>query len=108
MDENLIDLDSILSQVGDFGRAQIILMVLFSFINVLSAFHYFGQTFISIVPKYTCNYESCCDHNVTVNSCYILTLEGNDTNVTKPCSTGWKYNNTQTYDFIGIVEEVSN
>ncbi|CAG9855191.1 unnamed protein product [Phyllotreta striolata] len=107
MDDNLIDLDSMLSQVGDFGRAQIILMVLFSFINILSAFHYFGQTFISIVPKHTCNYEICCDRNVTINSCDVVYLQNNDTHISEPCVSGWKYNNTQSFGFIGIIQELN-
>ncbi|XP_046621484.1 organic cation transporter protein-like isoform X1 [Neodiprion virginianus] len=45
-----VDVCSMLAHAGDFGRYQILLMVLFSLVNVLSAFHYFAQTFITIQP----------------------------------------------------------
>lgn len=46
-----IDVDTMLSFVGDFNRYQYLLMFLFSGINILSALHYFGQTFTSITPN---------------------------------------------------------
>ena len=39
---------------GDMGRYQYLMMALFSIINVLSSFHYFAQTFISIEPEHWC------------------------------------------------------
>lgn len=59
-----INIDEMLSYAGDFHRYQIILIGLFCFINVLSALHYFGQTFTTLEPVYqpnqTENYTRKC------------------------------------------------
>ncbi|KAJ9595127.1 hypothetical protein L9F63_013602, partial [Diploptera punctata] len=49
-----MDVDDMLALAGDFGRCQYLMMILFCIINVLSAFHYFAQTFISIEPDHWC------------------------------------------------------
>lgn len=101
MSDELVDVDTMLSYVGDFGKYQIILMSLFSFINVLSAFHYFGQTFISVIPEFRCNINIYNLNETTENKCYMF-----NNSERMPCNSGWIYNNTNTYGFIGIVEEV--
>ena len=44
-----------LAQAGDFGRCQLLLLALFSINNILSAFHYFGQIFITVEPEHHCH-----------------------------------------------------
>lgn len=51
---DVVDMDSMLRCAGDFGRYQRILFTLFSIINVITAFHYFGQTFLNILPQNNC------------------------------------------------------
>ncbi|KAJ8934859.1 hypothetical protein NQ314_013131 [Rhamnusium bicolor] len=105
MGEEMMDIDTMLNHVGDFGRFQIILMLLFSVINAFSAFHYFGQTFISIVPDYECDID-IYDQNITIaRECHISILV-NDTYIDEPCTTGWKFDKNNTYGFISIIEEV--
>lgn len=60
-----IDIDSMLAKAGDFGRYQVFLMFLFSIVNIVSAFHYFSQTFISVVPEHWCNTSEL--HGVELN-----------------------------------------
>lgn len=47
---SMVDVDRMLSFVGDFNRYQYVIISLFSIINVLSALQYFGQTFTSLEP----------------------------------------------------------
>lgn len=44
--------DRMLRLAGDFGKCQLMLIFLFSFINILSAWHYYSQTIISITPEH--------------------------------------------------------
>lgn len=99
-----INVDSMLWHVGDFGRYQYMLMFLFSVINALSAFHYFGQTFISLVPNFKCqlsNEENAT--SVTPLQCSKILTFSNET-VEIPCNSGWEYNNT--YNYVSLVQEV--
>jgi len=48
----MLEVDKILEKCGDFSRLQMIMLLLFCVINVLSALHYYSQTIISFVPKY--------------------------------------------------------
>lgn len=81
------DVDSALKRAGDMGRFQCLLMALFSFVNVISAFHYFGQIFISVVPEHWCKGT---EGAVNVSECTVGTLrEG--VLVEEACEGGWDY-----------------
>nr|CAD7444919.1 unnamed protein product [Timema bartmani] len=84
-----MDVDDMLSHAGDFGRYQIFLMALFCIINVLSAFHYFSQTIISVVPEHRCRDTD------TLQEAENISL-GN-------CVSGWDYN--LTHGFQSIISE---
>lgn len=101
-EDDQIDIDTMLWHAGDFGRYQFILMFLFSVINFLSGFHYFGQTFISVVPEHKCRISEDKQF-VVVNQCSQTVLL-NDTYYETPCTEGWSYNNS--YGYVSIVEEV--
>lgn len=92
------DVDSMLAVSGDFSKYQFILLVLFSIINSLSAYHYFGQTFISVIPDYVCSDKA--EDVISVKECSIELRNGTEI----PCKH-WEYNNS--YGFVSIVEEVS-
>jgi hypothetical protein len=77
---------------GDMGRYQYLLMALFCVINVLSAFHYFAQTFISIEPDHWCAGSG--------QQCIEPDLHGS----MRACSSGWQYN--LTGGFSTVVSEV--
>nr|CAD7395569.1 unnamed protein product [Timema cristinae] len=90
-----MDVDDMLSHAGDFGRYQIFLMALFCIINVLSAFHYFSQTIISVVPEHRCR---DADPLMSLQEAEINTSVGN-------CVSGWDYN--LTHGFQSIISEAS-
>lgn len=96
-----IDVDTVLSYAGDFGKYQYMLIALFSVINILSAYHYFGQTFIALTPDYKCKIIGNETATVIPEQCFILY---NDTNTTKSCSE-WNYESD--YKYYSIVQEVS-
>ncbi|KAL1493469.1 hypothetical protein ABEB36_011516 [Hypothenemus hampei] len=101
MCDEIKDVDGMLAHVGDFSTYQAILICLFSFINILSAFHYFGQTFTSLVPEYICNTSST---NQALQ-CSVRVFQNNSGYIEEPCTTGWIYNNTNTHGYISIVQE---
>ncbi|XP_017779708.1 PREDICTED: organic cation transporter protein-like [Nicrophorus vespilloides] len=96
--ENLevIDVDTMLWHAGDFGRFQFILIMLFSVINAFSAFHYFGQTFISLEPEHRCIVEN---NEGIATSCGVSFANG----TVEPCSQ-WEYNSS--YGYISLVQEL--
>lgn len=99
----IVDVDTMLSYAGNFGKYQKQLVALFSFINILSAYHYFGQTFITIISDFECERPTIYNvTNLTVSQC-LLTFYNESEFITSPC-TQWKYNNS--YGFISIVQEV--
>lgn len=51
----MILVDEALLASGDFGPAQWLMLFLFCLVNVLSAFHYFAQTFISLGSDVACD-----------------------------------------------------
>lgn len=77
-----MDVDAMLALSGDMGRYQYLLMALFSVINIVSAFHYFAQTFISIEPEHWCAGSGLECTEPYLNSSM------------RPCSSGWQYNLT--------------
>ncbi|XP_063223093.1 organic cation transporter protein-like [Bacillus rossius redtenbacheri] len=83
-----MDVDDMLMEAGGFGRYQWLLMALFSVINVLSAFHYFGQTFISLAPDHW-----CAD-------------DGNSSSEALDCAGGWQFDYNSTYGFRTVVSEL--
>jgi hypothetical protein len=88
-----MDLDDMLGLAGDIGRYQFLLTALFSVINVLHAFHYFAQTFISIEPTNWCEGSGL--------ECTEPNLNGS----MQTCSSGWLYN--LTGGFGTVVSEVA-
>ncbi|XP_067013677.2 organic cation transporter protein isoform X2 [Anabrus simplex] len=108
-----MDVDDMLSQAGDRGRYQVMLVALFAIINVLSAYHYFGQTFISLVPEHYCHLPDVDQANVSLYrardglcSRYDRNLSGveppqpeNDW-PTRYCNTGWEYRLEENYTTI--------
>nr|XP_023017029.1 organic cation transporter protein-like [Leptinotarsa decemlineata] len=103
--EEILNVDSMLSHVGDFGRAQVMLLILFSFINFLSAFHYFGQTFISVIPEFKCDFDTERE-NVTVGKCDVSETHSNGSLDSFSCPNGWSFCKDNTYGYVGIIEEL--
>ena len=77
-----MDVDGMLALSGDMGRYQYLMMALFSIINVLSSFHYFAQTFISIEPAHWCAGSG------------LECMEPDLNDSMRACSSGWQYNLT--------------
>ncbi|CAH1153783.1 unnamed protein product [Phaedon cochleariae] len=100
------DIDAMLSHVGDFGKFQLLLMLFFSLINILSAFHYFGQTFISVVPEYECVFPGNKE-NVVIDQCELTMFSENSSQYSIPCPNGWNFNKNTTFGYIGIIEDLN-
>ena len=123
-----MDVDKMLAYAGDFGRYQYLLMLLFSVINILSTFDYFGQLFIFVQPEYWCRLpemahlppeerrwtwsppeDSSCsryDTNLTTVGVVNGTPDWSGKNMTvRACDSGWEYNLTDGYQ--SIISEVS-
>lgn len=98
---NFVDVDNVLSFAGDFGIYQYYLIGLFCFINILSAYHYFGQTFIALIPDFVCKSSSS---DYTADNCYLYHKDGNLT-IREPCQE-WTYK--YDYNYTTIVDEVSS
>ncbi|XP_060516080.1 organic cation transporter protein-like isoform X2 [Cylas formicarius] len=103
--EAALDIDGMLAHVGDFSRYQLMLMFLFSIINILSAFHYFGQTFTSLVPLHKCNATGVANSSIA-DPCSIRIFD-NSSYVDVPCTTGWIYDDSNTNGYISIVQELN-
>lgn len=104
-DSSETNVDTLLHNVGSMGKYQYLLMLLFSYINVISAFHYFGQIFIGIQPEYQCKLlDNENPSYVNVTSCSKITLLNNET-FEQPCNSGWNYKNYHGYQ--SIVQNVS-
>lgn len=103
-DPAIVDAEAMLTHVGSMGRYQYILMVLFCFINVISAFHYFGQIFINVQPpKYTCKIHSADDANlINYTSCTRRFFLGDE--VRESQCTSWNYSTYHGYE--SIVQQV--
>lgn len=101
-----LDPDAVLQHAGDFHLFQYTLVGLFAVINVLSAFHYFGQTFATLQPEYRCTSWQ----NDTVNNSVNNGFDGNQCyrtvgeEVEEYC-TKWEYKSS--FGFKSIVEELN-
>ncbi|KAK4872076.1 hypothetical protein RN001_016200 [Aquatica leii] len=101
---DMIDVDTMLWHVGDFGRYQYMLISLFSLINAFSAFHYFGQTFISLVPEHRCKNLNKNLTHTSYLACSTKIIHPNET-IELPCVSGWDYNST--YGYISLIQELN-
>ncbi|XP_017084711.2 organic cation transporter protein [Drosophila eugracilis] len=119
----MLEVDKILEKCGDFSRLQLIMLLLFCLINVLSALHYYSQTIISFVPKYWCadglpanieppNESSCLPlnwNNSSTNTCngydYELYMgyQSFPSEMDWVCSDAWKLTLGQSMFFVGSV-----
>ncbi|XP_064553024.1 solute carrier family 22 member 3-like isoform X2 [Drosophila montana] len=50
----MLEVDKILEKCGDFGRMQLIILILTSLLNVILAMHYESETIITYVPIFWC------------------------------------------------------
>ncbi|XP_077294654.1 solute carrier family 22 member 13-like [Arctopsyche grandis] len=112
-----VDIDTMLEKAGDFGRYQVFLMVLFSIVNLVSAFHYFSQTFISVIPEHWCNITELQDfteiNETTAIGIREMVMQLKDPNCNRfdpfnesmKCDTGWIYNRDNGFE--SIVSELN-
>ncbi|KAH8406672.1 hypothetical protein KR222_002333 [Zaprionus bogoriensis] len=121
----MLEVDKMLEKCGDFGRMQVLMLLLFSLINVLSAMHYYSQTIISFVPKYwyvcadgldsvfeTPQTSSCLPQgNATSksNECHsynyelFMDYESFTSDMNWICNDAWKLTLGQSMFFVGSV-----
>lgn len=96
-----VDPDGLLAFAGNFGKYQYILMSLFCVINVLSAFHYFGQTFIGILPVPKCDNNTIEDHIANI---YELKSSNVTSNASSNCSY---YDSDDMFGYTSITQQVN-
>ncbi|KAH8318757.1 hypothetical protein KR074_005385 [Drosophila pseudoananassae] len=72
----MLEVDKILEKCGDCNRLQLLMLLLFCLINVLSALHYYSQTIISFVPKYWCADGLPSSETAAESSCWPLSQNG--------------------------------
>ncbi|XP_011196893.1 organic cation transporter-like protein [Zeugodacus cucurbitae] len=69
-----MDFDAVLAKCGNFGRYQIVLLLLYGCTNILSSLHYFAQTIISFTPEHWCYHEKLANTSISyVRSIYEQT-----------------------------------
>lgn len=100
--EEKVDVDAMLRFAGNFHRYQFILITLFSAINIFSGFHYFGQTFISTLPNFTCLPVDEVYGNLEVNKCNYYVFK-DDVVEEVTCTSGYNY--SSLYEYKSIVQE---
>uniref|UniRef100_A0A1B0BSA0 Major facilitator superfamily (MFS) profile domain-containing protein n=3 Tax=Glossina TaxID=7393 RepID=A0A1B0BSA0_9MUSC len=108
-----MDFERVLEKCGNFGRYQIILLLIFGYTNMMSSMHYFSQTLISFTPNHWCYHEKLANlsyehinlfyKNLNNPKCTLLDDIVNDTNpvVAKvgECNE-WFYEREQGYESI--------
>ncbi|CAL4082025.1 unnamed protein product, partial [Meganyctiphanes norvegica] len=110
-----VDFEDLFQYIGSFGPLQKHILWVYSLVNVLYAWVYFGQMFMTLTPPHFCIPESVIKNyplndefgDTNPNSCFLhtkhnrkfesnLVSDGNST----PCSNGWIYNYTEYYPTI--------
>lgn len=51
-----MDYETVLEKCGNFGRYQIVLLLVFGYTNIMSSMHYFSNTLISFTPDHWCHH----------------------------------------------------
>ncbi|XP_065372058.1 organic cation transporter-like protein [Calliphora vicina] len=52
-----MDFERALEKCGNYGRYQLVVLLLYGYTNLMSSMHYFSQTLISFTPDYWCYHE---------------------------------------------------
>lgn len=68
----MVLVEELLKASGNFGPAQWLMLSLFCLVNVLSAFHYFAQTFITLGTGSACDNST---ENTETSQFHTLTSE---------------------------------
>ncbi|KAM7359986.1 organic cation transporter-like protein isoform 1-T7 [Cochliomyia hominivorax] len=121
----MLEIDKILEKCGDCHRLQLIMLLLFCLINLLSSMHYYSQTIISFTPKYWCvsdNSDNITEPSTAPLTSSCLPLENTNTNSCSHynyelymgyesltseldwiCDNAWKLTLGQSMFFVGSV-----
>ncbi|KAH8248131.1 hypothetical protein KR038_002364 [Drosophila bunnanda] len=51
-----MDFSEVLDRCGNYGRFQIVLLLLYGYTNILGSLHYFSQTLITFTPEHWCSH----------------------------------------------------
>ncbi|EDW83825.1 uncharacterized protein Dwil_GK13818 [Drosophila willistoni] len=86
-----MDFDRTLDKCGQFGRFQIVILLLYGYTNILGSLHYFSQTLITFTPEHWCAHDDLKDltmdelrlvyFNISASSCTILDRVVNGTGI---------------------------
>lgn len=112
-----MDFERALEKCGNYGRYQLVVLLLYGYTNLMSSMHYFSQTLISFTPDYWCHHEQLENKTFSeISSIYknfsnphCTLLEFNDDGVFEKAEVGvcrkWFYKRENGYE--SITTEVS-
>jgi hypothetical protein len=121
--------DQLLEKCGNFHRYQLILLISYGFVNMMSSINFFSQTIITFIPKHWCVIifnDSDLQLHLKIPSifrCFSGTLENSSleeiesiySNYSKPSCTNFdnasleceKWFYRLDYDYVSLIREVS-
>lgn len=50
--QRLMDFSQVLDKCGNYGRFQVMILLLYGYTNILGSLHYFSQTLITFTPEH--------------------------------------------------------
>ncbi|XP_017060687.1 organic cation transporter-like protein [Drosophila ficusphila] len=59
-----MDFSQVLEKCGNYGRFQVVILLLYGYTNILGSLHYFSQTLITFTPEHWCSHVDLEDLSV--------------------------------------------
>ncbi|KAH8318758.1 hypothetical protein KR074_005386 [Drosophila pseudoananassae] len=107
-----MDFSQVLDKCGDYGRFQVVLLLLYGYTNILGSLHYFSQTLITFTPEHWCSHDDLYGleveelrsvySNVSAPACTLLLDIVNGTGVAAADAKcrNWIFNRESGYESI--------
>ncbi|EDV43372.1 uncharacterized protein Dana_GF16555 [Drosophila ananassae] len=107
-----MDFSQVLDKCGDYGRFQVVLLLLYGYTNILGSLHYFSQTLITFTPEHWCSHDDLYGldadelrsvySNISAPSCTFLMDIVNGTGVAAEDAQcrNWIFNRESGYESI--------
>ncbi|KAH8278560.1 hypothetical protein KR018_005215 [Drosophila ironensis] len=107
-----MDFTQVLDKCGDYGRFQVVLLLLYGYTNILGSLHYFSQTLITFTPPHWCSHDDlkglsveelrAVYSNISASSCTLLEGVVNGTGIPAEVSTcrNWIFDRESGYESI--------
>lgn len=102
IDSNALNSENILTYVGDFGRYQYFLILLYGYVNYVWNYNYFAPTFMALSPDYKCKIPNN-DTEWETDKCHLYYYNGSE-KITVECKE-WTY--SMEFGYKSLIEEVT-